>query len=135
MSELLLEIVTPDHTVVSTPVSVCVCPGAAGEFAVLKNHVSLLSALKIGVLRYTTESGQQHQVFVNQGFADVNNNVLTVLVESAEAAEDIDAGRAERARKRAEERLADKSDGIDYARAQAALNRAMVRLNLAGASR
>lgn len=131
MSELTLEVVTPDQTVVSTPVAVAVCPGVAGEFAVLKNHISLLSALKVGVLRYRTESREEQKVFVNQGFADVNNNVVTVLVESAELAEDIDAARAEAAKRRAEERLADKSDNIDHARAQAALNRALVRLSLA----
>ncbi len=130
MSELTLEVVTPDQTVVSTPVAVAVCPGVAGEFAVLKNHISLLSALKVGVLRYKTASGEEHNVFINQGFVDVNNNVLTVLVESAELAENIDAARAEAAKRRAEERLADKSDSIDHARAKAALNRALVRLSL-----
>ncbi len=130
MSELKLEVVTPDRTVVSTPVVVAVCPGAAGEFGVLKNHISLLSALKIGALRYKTESGEEHLVFINNGFADVNNNVLTVLAESAELAENIDAARAEAAKKRAEDRLADKSGNIDVSRAQAALARATIRLNL-----
>ncbi|HIW01326.1 MAG TPA: F0F1 ATP synthase subunit epsilon [Candidatus Desulfovibrio intestinipullorum] len=131
MSELTLEVVTPDKTVLSTPVVAAVCPGAAGEFGVLKNHISLLSALKIGALRYRTESNEEHLVFVNNGFADVNNNVLTVLVESAELAENIDIARAEAAKKRAEDRLADKSDKIDHVRAEAALQRALVRLSLA----
>ena len=52
MSTLQLEVVTPDKTVVSEAVEMAVCPGAEGEFGVLPNHVSLLSALKIGDLRY-----------------------------------------------------------------------------------
>lgn len=89
MSMLQLEVVTPDKTVVSAQVEMAVCPGVMGEFGVLPHHVSLLSALKIGNLRYT-EGGKQHNVFISGGFADVNNKVLTVLAESAELAEDID---------------------------------------------
>lgn len=63
----------------------------------------------------------------------MNNNVLTVLAESAENAKDIDAARAEAAKKRAEARLASRDENIDRARAQAALNRALVRLSLANA--
>ena len=127
MSELQLEIVTPEKKIVSTPVVVCSCPGVAGEFGVLKDHISLLSALKIGALHYRTkESNEEHYVFVSGGFADVNNNVLTVLAESAENAKDIDAARAEA-------RLASRDENIDRARAQAALNRALVRLSLANA--
>ncbi len=131
MSELMLEVVTPDKTVVSTPAVVVMCPGVAGEFGVLKDHISLLSGLKIGALRYRTESNEEHTVFINNGFADVNNNVLTVLAESAELVEDIDVARAEEARKRAEERLADTSGKVDMARAEAALHRAVTRLSLA----
>ena len=87
MSMLQLEVVTPDKTVVSAQVDMAVCPGVMGEFGVLPHHVSLLSALKIGNLRYT-EGGKQHNVFISGGFADVNNKVLTVLAESAELAEE-----------------------------------------------
>lgn len=130
MCALKLEVVTPDKTVVSTPVISAVCPGAEGEFGVLKDHISLLSALKIGALRYRTESNEEKYVFISGGFADVNNNVLTVLAESAEEAKDIDVARAEAAKKRAEERLASKADNVDRTRAEAALSRAIVRLSL-----
>ena len=133
MSALQLEVVTPDKTIVSTPVVMAVCPGVDGEFGVLKDHISLLSALKIGALRYRTESNEEQHVFISGGFADVNNNVLTVLAESAEDAKDIDAARAEAAKRRAEERLASNADNVDRTRAEAALSRAIVRLSLARA--
>ena len=117
MSMLQLEVVTPDKTVVSAQVEMAVCPGVMGEFGVLPHHVSLLSALKIGNLRYT-EGGKQHNVFISGGFADVNNKVLTVLAESAELAEDIDTARAQ-------------ADDVDHARAEAALQRAVERLHVA----
>ena len=100
MSTLQLEVVTPDKTVVSAEVDMTVCPGVMGEFGVLPHHVSLLSALKTGCLRYT-RNGAPTYVFISGGFADVNNKVLTVLAESAEMAEDIDTARAKAAQERA----------------------------------
>ena len=77
MGTLQLEVVTPDKTVVSAEVEMAVCPGVEGEFGVLPQHVSMLSALKIGDLRYRV-NGKDENVFISGGFADVNNNVLSV---------------------------------------------------------
>ena len=85
--------------------------------------------VKIGALRYRAE-GKDEYVFISGGFADVNNNVLSVLAESAEQAADIDAARAQAARERAEKRLAEKQEGLDQVRAEAALQRAMTRLQV-----
>lgn len=131
MSTLQLEVVTPDKTVVSAAVDMVVCPGVVGEFGVLPHHVSLLSALKTGGLRYVKD-GTASYVFISGGFADVNNDVMTVLAESAEVAGDIDSARAQAARERAEKRLAANADDIDRTRAEAALTRAMMRLQVAG---
>ena len=131
MATLKLEVVTPDKTVVSADVESVVCPGVVGEFGVLPNHVSLLSALSIGDLRYKVDGKEAH-VFISGGFADVNNNVLSVLAESAELAADIDQARAREARDRAEKRLAARDENVDALRAQAALARALKRLQIAG---
>lgn len=130
MGTLQLEVVTPDKTVVSGEVEMAVCPGVEGEFGVLPKHVSLLSALKIGGLRYRAGSKEEH-VFISGGFADVNNDVLTVLAESAELAENIDTARAMAAKERAEQRISSHDEKLDIARAEAALQRAVVRLQLA----
>ncbi len=126
---LQLEVVTPDKEVVNTSVDYVSCPGVDGEFGVLKNHVALLSALKVGVLRYN-QDGKDQYVFISGGFADVNDNVVTVLAESAELAQDIDKARAQNAQKRAEERLAHKNEDLDVLRAQVALQRALVRQSI-----
>ena len=130
MGTLQLEVVTPDKTVVSGEVEMAVCPGIEGEFGVLPKHVSLLSALKIGGLRYRT-GGKDEHIFISGGFADVNNDVLTVLAESAELADSIDSARAMAAKERAEKRLASHDEKVDITRAEAALQRALVRLQLA----
>lgn len=131
MDMLQLEVVTPDKTVVSAEAEMVVCPGVEGEFGVLPQHVSLLSALKIGGMRYRV-NGKDATIFISGGFADVNNNVMTVLAESAEQASDIDAARAQAARERAEKRLAAHDEAVDATRAEAALQRATMRLNIAG---
>lgn len=131
MGTLQLEVVTPDKTVVSGEVEMAVCPGVEGEFGVLPKHVSLLSALKIGGLRYKVAGGKEEHVFISGGFADVNNDVLTVLAESAELAQNIDSARALAAKERAEKRIASHEEHIDSVRAEAALHRAVVRLQLA----
>ena len=129
MGTLQLEVVTPDKTVVSGPVEMAGCPGVQGEFGGLPKHVSLLSALKIGGLRYKSEGKEEH-VFISGGFADVNNDVLTVLAESAELAANIDAARAMAAKERAEKRLSSHDEAVDTVRAEAALQRAVTRLHL-----
>lgn len=129
-SSLRLEVVTPDKQVVDSSVEYVSCPGVEGEFGVLKDHVSLLSALKIGSLRYTVDN-KHHYVFISGGFADVNTNKVTVLAESAELASDIDEARAKEAKDRAEKRLQSQTESIDVYRAEAALQRAVVRMQLA----
>ena len=126
MGTLQLEVVTPDKTVVSAEVEMAVCPGVEGEFGVLPQHVSMLSALKIGDLRYRV-NGKDENVFISGGFADVNNNVLSVLAESAELA----TARAQAAKERAEKRLSAHDDSLDETRAEAALQRAVTRLQVA----
>ena len=89
-----------------------------------------MSALKIGVLRFDKD-GKQQYVFISGGFADVINNVMTVLAESAELAQSIDKGRAAEAQRRAAQRLAEKADNLDTVRAEAALHRALILQSIA----
>ncbi|THB62702.1 MAG: F0F1 ATP synthase subunit epsilon [Desulfovibrio sp.] len=124
---LQLEIVTPDQQVLSETVDYVGAPGFEGEFGVLANHIPFLSALNIGNLYYKKD-GKTRYVFVSGGFADVSNNKITILAESAEKAEDIDVERAMNAKDRAEKRLAQQKDMMEYAAAQAALQRALFRL-------
>lgn len=129
MAKLLLEVVTPDKMVAKEEVDMVICPGSEGEFGVLPHHVSLLSALRVGALRFR-QGDEEQMVFVSGGFVDVNNNKCSVLAETAEHARDIDEARAKAARERAEQRLADKKEEIDLLRAEAALQRALMRLQI-----
>ncbi len=104
-------------------------PGAAGYFGVLPGHAPLLAALAAGELWY--RKGQEKTYLsIAFGFAEVLPERVTILARLAERAEEIDVGRAEVARKRAEERLADQKSDIDYERAKIALSKALVRLQV-----
>jgi F-type H+-transporting ATPase subunit epsilon len=132
---LSLEVVTPDKAVVSDEAQIVVAPGAYGEFGVLPGHTTFLTTLRIGMIRYKDQAGNERIVFVNGGFAEVMLNTVTVLAESAERRRDIDVERARAALKRAEQRLAEasKREDIDFKRAHAALQRAIARMKIARA--
>lgn len=129
----MLEVVTPDRSVVDEEAQMVVAPGEYGEFGVLIGHTPFLTTLKTGMLRYNDKAGGERIVFINGGFAEVLRDKVTVLAESAERRRDIDVERAKTALKRAEERLAAASrrEDFDFVRAQAALQRAMARLRAA----
>lgn len=128
--KMILEVVTPQKAVVSEEVQSVVAPGSEGEFGVLKNHTTFLTSLNAGALKYIDSKGETRYLFVNGGFAEVLPDKVTILAESAERRRDIDLTRAEKAKQRAEKRLADKSAKVDIIRAEAALRRAIYRINI-----
>ncbi len=131
-NRLILDIVTPEKLVVSEEADIVVATGVEGEFGVLPGHIPFLTALAIGPLRYTRD-GKDYFVAVSGGFAEVSNNKVTILAETAERRRDIDLERAMRAKERALERLAQlrREDELEYAQAEAALKRAILRIKLA----
>jgi F-type H+-transporting ATPase subunit epsilon len=132
--KIKLEVVTPEKYVVDEEVEIVVAPGVIGEFGVLIGHTPFLTTLKTGTVRYTDANGKERFVFVSGGFAEALPDKVTVLAESAERRREIDVARAKAAQQRAQDRLAqEKAEDIDFLRAQIALERAISRLNLAGA--
>ena len=132
---LTLELATPTRMVVAETVDEVVVPGTEGYFGVLPGHAPLLATVGIGELSYRIGRDERH-VAVAGGFAEVRNDKVIVLADSAELPQDIDRARAERARDRAEQRLSARSqDETDYARAGAALARALTRIQVAGRGR
>ena len=130
--ELLLEVVTPDRLVLSTQAEVVVCPGAEGQFGVLPGHIPFLSALEIGEMYYKS-AGKTEYLAVSGGFAEVTGEKVTIVAESAEMGREIDVERAKRAAERAEKRIAaGKTAEIDWARAEAAMRRSLMRMKVAG---
>ena len=131
-SKLRLEFVTPERSIAHDEVDEVQLPGEEGLFGVLPGHTPMLAALKVGEMWYRKGSEKIHG-FVGFGFAEVLPDRVTILANIAEKADDIDRQRAEAAKRRAEERLAQVSRGaseMDYERARIALLRAITRLQV-----
>jgi F-type H+-transporting ATPase subunit epsilon len=127
---LTLEITTPMRMVVSEEVDEVVAPGIEGYFGVLPGHAPFLTTLGIGTVSYRI-GRDEHRLAVAGGFAEVRNDKVIILADTAERPGEIDVSRAERARERAERLLSGRQEDIDFARAQAALARALTRLQVA----
>ncbi|UCD36599.1 MAG: F0F1 ATP synthase subunit epsilon [Nitrospiraceae bacterium] len=106
-----------------------IASGSEGEFGVLPNHIPFLTTIKIGMLTYKKGS-ETGNFFVNWGYAEVGPDKVIILADSAEKSEHIDVERARQAMKRAEERIKHEQE-VDEARATAAIERAMMRIQVA----
>jgi len=127
-STIRLELVTPERLLLSEEVDEVILPGYEGEFGVLPEHTQYLAILNIGVLRYRKGS-ETRRIALGGGYAEVTPERVVVMADTAERAEEIDVERARRARERAEAALKELSlDDETYAKANAALQRAMVRM-------
>lgn len=132
---LTVEIVTAERLVRSEEgVDVLIAPGSEGQLAILPRHAPLMTTLEYGELVFR-RGADESSFAIERGFLEVRDNRVTVLADAAEAADEIDVDRAERARERAETRLREGHEQdmgeTDLARAQAAMQRALLRLRVA----
>lgn len=127
-----LTIITPETTVLqSDGVEHVLLPAENGEVGVLPGHIAMMCNLQVGRI-HADLAGRSVRFATSGGFAEVLSDHITVLAETAEQAEQIDVERAGQARDRARQRLRRRDDEtIDFARAQAALSRALNRLRIA----
>ncbi|MGI6148859.1 MAG: F0F1 ATP synthase subunit epsilon [Firmicutes bacterium] len=132
MAAFRFEVVTPERTVVQQEVEYVSLPGTDGEFGILANHAPLAAVLEIGVVEFGSRQGEREFLALGGGFAEMHGNALTVMGNSAELSYEIDVERAKAAKARAEQRLRERSEAVDFARAEAALRRALARLKAAG---
>lgn len=131
MGNVHLEVVTPQKILISQDVESVVAPGSLGEFGVLEGHVPFLSGIVPGELRFTA-GGKTERFAVTSGFAEVSENKVSILVDAAEPARDVDLERARKALERARERLAKRgAEDFDFVRAEVALRRAIARIKVA----
>jgi len=129
VERLYLEIITPERLMIGQEVDMVEAPGTSGEFGVLPGHAAFLTTLEHGEIRFMTD-GTTRFIATSGGFAEVLDNKVTVLVDTAEFEEEIDLERARKARERAESALrALSSDEVEYRSLHAALTRAITRIS------
>ncbi len=126
-----LKVVSPSRFVFDDEVEMAIMRSTEGDFAVLKGHENLTTILAVGVLKAVND-GQTTEMALLGGFVEVSENGVTILTDACELPEEIDAARAEKARDRALERIKANQADMDIKRAELALQRALVRLEVVG---
>ena len=134
MAPIRLEVVTPERVVLEEDVDIVVARGAEGDLGVLHGHEPLITPLPVGELLYRQQS-EERLIAISGGFMEVRPDKVTILADVAERSEEIDRERAEQARERAEALLAQHRGTEQEAAAAAALQKALLRLRVAGRRR
>jgi F-type H+-transporting ATPase subunit epsilon len=128
---LQVDVLAPAKIVTKVKAKQVQLPGIVGEMGILPGHTAFVSELGIGGMTISNGEKDNEHFFVAGGYVEVENDTVRILVDVCERAADIDRARAEAAKARASERLAQAQDAaVDYQRAQSALLRAIERLLL-----
>ena len=125
-----LKVITPDRTFYEGTAAMVEMNTTEGEMGVYPKHIPMTVIIAPGVLNIYEESGEVKKAALHAGFAEILPDQVTILAEIIEWPGEIDEKRAEEARRRAEERIRTKAEGIDIMRAEAALHRALARIDV-----
>ncbi|MEH2944661.1 ATP synthase F1 subunit epsilon [Lachnospiraceae bacterium KK002] len=124
-----LEIITPDRVLYKGEASMVEFTSVDGEMGVYKHHIPLTTVLAPGIVTITEADGKK-EAAVHAGFVQILGEKVTFLAEIAEWPDEIDVNRAQAAKARAEERLRSHGAEVDVARAEIALKKALVRIDV-----
>ena len=129
MAEMMkITVITPEREFYSGEASMVEFTTTEGNIGIYKEHIPLTAIVAPGILTIHEAEGKREAALI-AGFAEILPEQVTILAEVEEWPEEIDYGRAEESKNRAERRLKERSAEIDVARAEAALKRALVRLD------
>jgi len=126
---LKLEIVTPEAKIYSEDVDMVTLPGVEGEMGIYPMHVPLMTQISSGEL-IAKKGGEDHFLAIGEGFVEITGDRVAVMTDMAIRADDIDEMKAEEARRRAEERLAERLTGEEQATVQASLLNSLAQLKV-----
>ncbi|MGP1383740.1 MAG: ATP synthase F1 subunit epsilon [Thainema sp.] len=130
---LTVRVIAPDKTIWDSPAEEVILPSTTGQLGILGGHAPLLTALDIGVMR-VRENKEWVAIALMGGFAEVENDEVTILVNSAERGSNINVEEARSNFESATDKLNNVSDDDRQAKIQAtqAMKRARARLQAAG---
>ena len=126
-----LKIITPDRVFYSGKASFLELNTVEGEIGIYKNHIPMTTVLEPGIATVTEEGGNKKEAALHTGFMEILGDRITILAEIAEWPDEIDRNRAQEAKIRAERRLQNDKSNINITRAELALHKALVRIELA----
>ncbi len=129
MSTIHVDVVSAEEAIFEGEAEFVALPGETGELGIYPQHTPLITRIRPGAVRIKLAGKNEEEfVFVAGGILEVQPNRVTVLADTAIRGHDLDEAKAEEARKKAEEALANRSADIDYAKAQAELMEAMAQI-------
>lgn len=126
-----LEIICPDRIFYEGKVWMVEMNTTEGEIGVYRRHIPTTMILAPGVVKIKAEDGEK-EAAVHSGFVEILKDKVTILAEIAEWPEEIDVNRANEAKLRAQRRMQARDSGLNLARAELALSKALVRIEVAG---
>jgi len=125
---LRVDIVSAEAEIFSGEAQLVVATGEMGELGIAPRHAPLITRLKPGHVDVVLSSGERQQFWVSGGILEVQPQVVTVLADTAARTADLDEASAQRAKQEAEDALANRTDAVEIAEAQAKLAQAMTQL-------
>ncbi|MBS0516414.1 MAG: F0F1 ATP synthase subunit epsilon [Proteobacteria bacterium] len=122
------DIVSAEAEIFHGDATLVVATGEEGELGIAPRHAPLITRLKPGQVRVTAASGEEQFFYVSGGILEVQPQVVTVLTDTAVRAKDLDEAAARKAKDEAERALANRTDAVEIAQAQAELAQALAQL-------
>ena len=131
LKKFRLEVISPERIFYSGEVEMLELTTTEGEIGIYADHIPLTTIIAPGVMTITEAGSQLKQAAVLEGFMEITQDKVTVLAQSCEWPEEIDTNRAQEAKARAERRLKSTDENINMSRAELALCKALIRLEVA----
>ncbi|GAB3023114.1 MULTISPECIES: F0F1 ATP synthase subunit epsilon [Oleiagrimonas] len=128
MTTIRCDIVSAEAEIFHGEATLVIATGEQGELGIAPRHAPLITRLKAGHVEVIQENGERQSFYVSGGILEVQPQVVTVLADAAARADDLDEAAAQAAKEEAEKALADRTDAMEVAEAQAKLAEAMAQL-------
>ena len=127
-----LEVITPDRIFYTGEAQMVELTTTEGDVGIYAEHIPMTAIVAPGILTITESKDSVKEASLLEGFIEIMPDQTTILAQSCEWPDEIDANRAEKAKERAERRLTSGSKEVDMVRAELALKKALIRIDLAG---
>lgn len=128
MSTIRVEVVSAEAEIYKGTATLVVVHGEMGELGIAPRHAPLITRLKPGQVRVIDERGEEQFFYASGGILEVQPGVVTILTDTAVRAKDLDEAAAKKAKEDAERALANRTDAMEVAEAQAQLAQAVAQL-------
>ncbi len=125
-----LDVVSAEKKIFSGMVETFTVTGSEGELGIYRGHTPLLTAIKPGMVRIVKQHGHEEIIYVSGGMVEIQPGTSTVLADTAIRGEELDAAKAEEAKRHAEENIKQQQGGMDYAKAASELAKAIAQLRV-----